>query len=215
MILKKKHLTLFIFIVIILSLKNIAAAPLCSEEDINIENNEVENNEVASNEESSEENIEIIENKNNNEKKKKEKTKGKEIEITADNKIEVDNQQGVMIVTGNAFVKEGLTSLQADILTAFTCETKKGDTQVLQINADDNLIIISDQGKAFADRGIYFVEDKIIELYDNVKLEKEGDILVGDKGIFNVSTGKGEISIEPNKEGGRKKVYGIIRSKKK
>ena len=62
MILKKKHLTLFIFIVIILSLKNIAAAPLCSEEDINIENNEVENNEVASNEESSEENIEIIEN---------------------------------------------------------------------------------------------------------------------------------------------------------
>ena len=43
---------------------------------------------------------------------------------------------------------------------------------------------------------------------------KEGDILVGDKGIFNVLTGKGEISIEPNKEGGRKKVYGIIRSKK-
>ena len=32
---------------------------------------------------------------------------------------------------------------------------------------------------------------------------------------MNVSTGKGEISIEPNKEGGRKKVYGIIRSKKK
>ena len=208
MILKKKQLTLFIFIVIILSLKNIAAAPLCSEEDINIENNE-----VASNEESSEENIEIIENKNNNEKKKKEKTKGKEIEITADNKIEVDNQQGVMIVTGNAFVKEGLTSLQADILTAFTCQTKNGDTKILQINADNNIIIVSDQGKAFADRGIYFVEDKIIELYDNVKLEKEGDILVGDKGIFNVLTGKGEISTEPNKEGGRKKVYGIIRSK--
>ena len=213
MILKKKHLTFFIFILIILSLKNIAAAPLCSEEDINIENNEVENNEVASNEESSEENIEIIENKNNNEKKKKEKTKGKEIEITADNKIEVDNQQGVMIVTGNAFVKEGLTSLQADILTAFTCQTKNGDTKILQINADNNIIIVSDQGKAFADRGIYFVEDKIIELYDNVKLEKEGDILVGDKGIFNVLTGKGEISTEPNKEGGRKKVYGIIRSK--
>ena len=210
MILKKKHLTLFIFIVIILSLKNIAAAPLCSEEDINIENNE-----VASNEESSEENIEIIENKNNNQEEKKEKKKGKEreIEITADNKIEVDNEQGIMIVTGNAFVKEGLTSLQADILTAFTCQTKNGDTKILQINADNNIIIVSDQGKAFADRGIYFVEDKIIELYDNVKLEKEGDILVGDKGIFNVLTGKGEISTEPNKEGGRKKVYGIIRSK--
>ena len=120
-----------------------------------------------------------------------------------------------MIVTGNAYVKEGLTSLQADILTAFTCETKMGETKIIQINADNNVVIISDQGKAFAERGIYFVEDNIIELYDKVKLEKEGDILVGDKGIFNVSTGKGEISIEPNKEGGRKKVYGIIRSKKK
>ena len=211
MILKKKHLTLFIFIVIILSLKNIAAAPLCSEEDINIENNE-----VASNEESSEKNIETVKNNDNeeNEEEKKEEEE-KQIEISADNKIEVDNQQGVMIVTGNAFVKEGLTSLQADILTAFTCQTKNGDTKILQINADNNIIIVSDQGKAFADRGIYFVEDKIIELYDNVKLVKEGDILVGDKGIFNVLTGKGEISIEPNKEGGRKKVYGIIRSKKK
>ena len=161
------------------------------------------------------ENIEIIENKNNNEEEKKEKGKGMDIEIAADHKIEVDNEQGIMIVTGNAFVKEGLTSLQADILTAFTCQTKDGDTKILQINADNNVVIISDQGKAFAKRGIYFVDDKIIELYDKVKLEKEGDILVGDKGIFNVLTGKGEISIEPNKEGGRKKVYGIIRSKKK
>jgi len=206
MILKKKHITFFIFILITLALKNISAAPLCSEEDINIKNKE-----VASNEESSKDNIVIIENKNNNQEKKKEK--GKEIEIAADNKIEVDNEQGIMIVTGNAFVKEGLTSLQADILTAFTCQTKDGDTEILQINADNNIIIVSDQGKAFADRGIYFVEDKIIELYDNVKLEKAGDILVGDKGIFNVLTGKGEISTEPNKEGGRKKVYGIIRSK--
>ena len=101
------------------------------------------------------------------------------------------------------------------MLTAFSCETKNGDTKILQINADNNVVIVSDQGKAFADRGIYFVEDKIIELYGKVKLEKEGDILVGDKGIFNVLTGKGEISIEPDKIGGRKKVYGIIRSKKK
>lgn len=211
MIFKKKNLTFFIFILIILAFKNISAAPLCSGEDTDIENKE-----VASNEGWSEENIEIIENKNNNEEEKKEKEKGKgmDIEIVADNKIEVDNEQGVMIVTGNAFVKEGLTSLQADILTAFTCQTKNGDTKILQINADNNIIIVSEQGKAFADRGIYFVEDKIIELYDNVKLEKEGDVLVGDKGIFNVLTGKGEISTEPNKEGGRKKVYGIIRSKK-
>ena len=203
---KKKYLTFFILTFIMLVDKNVSAAPLCLEE---------ENKEIVSNEKLSKENIDTIENENNNLENNNDSKKETEIIITADNKIEVDNEKGVMIITGNAFVKEGLTSLQADILTAFTCQKKNGDTEILQINADNNVVIISDQGKAFAKRGIYFVNDKIIELYDNVKLEKEGDILVGDKGIFNVLTGKGEISIEPNKEGGRKKVYGIIRSKKK
>ena len=151
--------------------------------------------------------------KNSYRKKIGEALEGKDIEISADNKIEVDNENGVMIVSGNAFVKEGQTSLKADILTAFTCETKNGDTKVIQVNADNNVIIISDQGKAFANRGIYFVEEKIIELYEKVKLEKDGDILVGDKGIFNVITGKGEISIDPDNKGKKRKVYGIIRSK--
>ncbi len=203
---KKKFLTFFILTFIMLVDKNVSAAPLCLEE---------ENKEIVSNEKLSKENIDTIENENNNLENNNDSKKETEIIITADNKIEVDNEKGVMIITGNAFVKEGLTSLQADMLTAFTCQKKNGDTEILQINADNNVVIISDQGKAFAKRGIYFVNDKIIELYDNVKLEKEGDILVGDKGIFNVLTGKGEISIEPNKEGGRKKVYGIIRSKKK
>ena len=34
-----------------------------------------------------------------------------------------------------------------------------------------------------------------------------------DKGIFNVITGKGEISIDPDNKGKKRKVYGIIRSK--
>ena len=207
MLLKKNYLLFLLSIFIILINKNSFSAPSCFEEE------NIENKKFTTNENSQEGDIE---NKNNDlEKKEDEKEEKRDIEISADNKIEVDNEQGVMIVTGNAYVKEGLTSLQADILTAFTCETKKGETKIIQINADSNVVIISDQGKAFAERGIYFVEDNIIELYDNVKLEKEGDILVGDKGIFNVITGKGEISTEPNKEGGRKKVYGIIRSKEK
>ena len=211
MIFKKKTFIYFFIIILIMSVKHkILAAPLCLEEETLEKNGNSTNEKKNETNEYEEENetLALQENVSNEEDEEK------EIEISADKKIEVDNEQGVMIVTGNAFVKEGVTSLQADMLTAFTCETKKGDTKILQINADNNVVIISDQGKAFAERGIYFVEEKIIELYDKVKLEKDGDILVGDKGIFNVLTGKGEISIEPNKVGGRKKVYGIIRSKK-
>ena len=210
MLLKTNYLFFLLFILIISIDKNSFAAPLCFEEDDSIENKEFSITENSPEKSAGDNKNNELEETNNTDEEE-----GKDIEISADKKIEVDNEQGVMIVTGNAYVKEGLTSLQADILTAFTCETKKGETKIIQINADNNVVIISDQGKAFAERGIYFVEDNIIELYDKVKLEKEGDILVGDKGIFNVSTGKGEISIEPNKEGGRKKVYGIIRSKKK
>ena len=210
---KKRDTCLIIFLLIFnfFIYEKVLGAPSCLEEDDNLENIENVKNEESNIGNDDKEKKE----ENDSSTNKKDEEDDKEIEISADNKIEVDNEQGVMIVTGNAFVKEGVTSLKADMLTAFTCETKNGDTKILQINADNNVVITSDQGNAYATRGIYFVEEKIIELYDKVKLEKEGEILVGDKGIFNVLTGKGEISIEPNKEGGRKKVYGIIRSKKK
>ena len=210
MLLKKNYLLFLLLIFIILIDKNVFAAPLCFEEEDSVENKKftINENSLEKNNDSNRNNdLEKTNNKNKDEERK-------DIEISADNKIEVDNEQGVMIVTGNAYVKEGLTSLQADVLTAFTCETKKGETRIIQINADNNVVIISDQGKAFAERGIYFVESNIIELYDKVKLEKEGDLLIGDKGIFNVLTGKGEISTEPDQKGSKRKVYGIIRSKK-
>ena len=112
------------------------------EEDDNLENIENVKNEESNIGNDDKEKKE----ENDSSTNKKDEEDDKEIEISADNKIEVDNEQGVMIVTGNAFVKEGVTSLKADMLTAFTCETKNGDTKILQINADNNVVITSDQG---------------------------------------------------------------------
>ena len=155
---KRNFYSFIILILIILINKNIYAAPLCLEEDA------IDNKEILNNKKLQEEDIESENNKTINLEDTNNKNEGeKEIEISADNKIEVDNEQGVMIVTGNAFVKEGLTSLQADMLTAFTCETKEGDTKILQINADNNVVIVSDQGKAFADKDKYLYADLSLE----------------------------------------------------
>ena len=211
---KKKILTILISIVFLLSMnKFLISAPICSTKQEETLTRKIENNNQKKNNSSNndEEENQII----NEEEKSDEIEEQTEIEISADEKIEVDKEKGVMIATGNAFVKEGITSLSADMLTAFSCQTIDGETQIIQINADQNVIIKSDQGNAYANRGVYFVEKKIIELYDNVKLEKDGDILVGDTGKFNVYTGKGEISVLPSSNGVRKKVYGIIKSKKK
>ena len=211
---KKKILTILISIVFLLSInKFLISAPICATKQEETLTRKIENNNQKKNNSSNndEEENQII----NEEEKSDEIEEQTEIEISADEKIEVDKEKGVMIATGNAFVKEGITSLSADMLTAFSCQTIDGETQIIQINADQNVIIKSDQGNAYANRGVYFVEKKIIELYDNVKLEKDGDILVGDTGKFNVYTGKGEISVLPSSNGVRKKVYGIIKSKKK
>ncbi len=122
MLLKKNYLLFLLLIFIILIDKNVFAAPLCFEEEDSVENKKftINENSLEKNNDSNRNNdLEKTNNKNKDEERK-------DIEISADNKIEVDNEQGVMIVTGNAYVKEGLTSLQADILTAFNCETKKG-----------------------------------------------------------------------------------------
>ena len=89
------------------------------------------------------------------------------------------------------------------------------DSQTANLSTESNLSLTDSVLKLMKEvksRGDDAIKEITLDL-DNVKLEKAGDILVGDKGIFNVLTGKGEISTEPNKEGGRKKVYGIIRSK--
>ena len=130
---KKKPLKIFLLIIISLFLtKNVFSAPICkaekttlTEEDILLKNNET--NEV----EEETENKDQIEDRT--EIKKEEES---DIEISADKTIELDKEKGVMIATGNAFVKEGITKLSADMLTAFSCQTKDGETQILQINAD-------------------------------------------------------------------------------
>ena len=197
--------TLIIFSFFLSISRFLLAAPIC----LTSEENKLANKTQI------EEKVSDIKNEENEEKRTKETDEEDEIEISADKKIEVDKENGVMIATGNAFVKKGGTSLSADILTAFSCETTDGEMRIIQINADQNVVIKSDQGSAYANKGIYFVEKRIIELYENVKLEKDGDILVGDIGKFNVYTGKGEISVAPSNDGTRKKVYGIIKSKNK
>ena len=211
---KKNIFKIIVVLVFSLLINKISlSAPICSQEkdELNLLNED--KNQTTNNKEE----VEKSEKEISTEEKKQESNNNLEesaIEISANEKIEVDKEYGVMIATGQAFVKEGETSLSADRLTAFSCETVDGDTKIIQINADNNVIIKSDQGNAYAERGEYFVEKRIIKLYENVKLEKDGDILVGDQGVFNIYTGKGEISVIPSNEG-RKKVYGIIKSKKK
>ena len=153
---KKKYLTFFILTFIMLVDKNVSAAPLCLEEENNIQNKE-----IVSNEKLSKENIDATENKNNNLENNNDSKKETEIIITADNKIEVDNEKGVMIITGNAFVKEGLTSLQADMLTAFTCQKKMAIQKFYKLMPIIMLSLYQTKGKHLQKEGYILLMIKL------------------------------------------------------
>ena len=129
---------IFFILTFIISVNNILSATVMCSDEINSKKENIKLDK-------GDENISESQNVDNIENRNKEKTIEKEaedIEISAENKIEIDKEKGVMIVTGNALVKEGVTSLSADILTAFTCEAKNGDTKIIQVNAEKNVVII-------------------------------------------------------------------------
>ena len=83
--LKKKYLSFFILTFIVLINKNISAAPLCLEEDTNVQNKE-----ITKNEETSKEDIETV--KNNNEERGEEE-KEEEEEEDEDEEEEEDEEE--------------------------------------------------------------------------------------------------------------------------
>ena len=78
---------------------------------------------------------------------------------------------------------------------------------------------VSHMGQLFlsGDKALENSLEKIIPLdLKEIKLnQSKYSFLINNKGEFNVYTGKGEISVVPTSEGSKRKVYGIIKSKKK
>ncbi|WP_119165188.1 LptA/OstA family protein [Algihabitans albus] len=112
---------------------------------------------------------------------------GAPLEIFADQGIEWLRSEQKYVARGNALARQGDTQVAADVLTAFyrdsedqpeTGSPTQGGGDIYRILAEGNVVITSPNQTAYADRGVYFVDDQIAVLQGNdLRLETENEVV--------------------------------------
>lgn len=99
---------------------------------------------------------------------------GEPLEIFADDGIEWLRSERKYVARGNALARQGDTEVAADVLTAFyrnsedrpetETPTQGGGGDIYRILAEGNVVITAPNQTAYADRGVYFVDEQIAVL---------------------------------------------------
>ena len=126
--------------------------------------------------------------------------------ITADRQLEYYNAKKMAVARGHAVAKRGSKVLKTDVLVAHFVE-RKGKTEVERVEAFDNVVIETEKDVAYADRGVYNVESGIAVLTGSVRIERDGNTLVGCQAQVNLNTGISKLQSCPTS--GRR-VQGVI-----
>ena len=138
--------------------------------------------------------------------------------ISATKQMEYWEHQNMAVARENAVaVHEGKT-IRADIMKALLRKKKDGKTEVYLVEAFDNVLIVSEQDRVRADRGIYKTDSGIATLTGNITITRADSILTGDQAEVNLNTGVSKL-LTVNKlqsRGSRKKrIRGLIYPQKK
>lgn len=87
--------------------------------------------------------------------------KDKPLEITADQTLEWHRNDKKYIARGKAEAKQGLTTINAETLTADYRETAQSNFDIYRMTAQDNVIITSQGNQAFGDKAVYELDTGI------------------------------------------------------
>ncbi len=87
--------------------------------------------------------------------------KNKPLEITADQTLEWHRNDKKYIARGKAEAKQGLTSINAETLTADYRESEKSNFDIYRMTAEQNVVINSQGNQAFGDKAVYELDSGI------------------------------------------------------
>lgn len=126
------------------------------------------------------------------------------IEITADT-LAVDQKDGTATFSGNVDAKQaGIRIRSQKMIVSYASDGEKDKktaptaanqaSSISKVTLVGNITITSNDDTAQGQRGIYDVKKQLITLNDSVILSQGKNIVKGDKLVYNVATGKSEIS---------------------
>ena len=122
------------------------------------------------------------------------------IEIDAD-RLDVHQNKQVAIFSGNVDAVQGAMRLRADSLqvhyrpksdaaAASAPGLPGGAGAISQIDAVGRVLVTSPEETAQGDRGVYFVDRRVIVLEGSVTLTRSGNVLKGQRATMNFDSGR-------------------------
>ena len=145
-----------------------------------------------------------------------------EIEITAE-QLTVLQKEELAIFTGSVEAIQGDARLKSDKMVVHYAKGKNEQLETPEMNhainkmdVVGNVKIDQQDQHASGNKGTYFVADEKLELNGNVVLNKGGNIIKGEKLLYNMKTGQSDVFAGKNDQTpGRVKALVIPKKKNK
>jgi lipopolysaccharide export system protein LptA len=131
--------------------------------------------------------------------------------ITANQQMEYYERKQMAVARGGAKAVHDNKSLSASTLVAHFRKTKNGGSEIHQVDAFENVNIVTPKDHVRSDKGVYNVTRGIATLVGRVRISRGENVLSGDKAEVDLNTGISKLLMEPGVSSAtRGQVRGLI-----
>lgn len=131
-------------------------------------------------------------------------------EIRADRHLEFWPKKEILYARGNASAVQKDNRLNAETLTAFFGKNAEGKTELMRIEASENVKVTTPEETLKADKGVYDMETGIATLTGSVKITRGRNQLNGCRGEIDMNKGVSKIFGCKQDTSGSSRVRGLI-----
>lgn len=103
-------------------------------------------------------------------------------------RMDLSDDDREVIFSGAVVIRQANLTLNADRVRVTYAKDAQGNPQVQRLDALGNVRIAQDRMKATARTGYYDVESRLITLVGAVKMDRDGNLLEGERVVWNLNT---------------------------
>ena len=116
---------------------------------------------------------------------------GEPIEVSADS-LDVDSDSRDVTLNGNVQVVQGGLTVRADTMVVHYSDSADSN-RVESIQASGEVVVLTDDGTAHGDTGLWMMSSGVVVLEDNVRLLSDDAVLTGTKVTLDLASGQTNI----------------------
>ncbi len=113
---------------------------------------------------------------------------GEPIEVSADS-LDVDSESRDVTLHGNVQVVQGGLTVRADTMVVHYSDSADSN-RVKSIQATGDVVVLTDDGTAHGDAGLWSVASGVVVLEENVRLVNDDAVLTGTKVTLDLASGQ-------------------------